>query len=56
MSDHQRHGQVTHPTSHQHPPGHVLMSDSTMIVAANAQLLRRLDPRPERSVATALQA
>jgi Cu2+-exporting ATPase len=36
--------------------GALLMSASTMIVAANAQLLRRLDLRPERSVATALQA
>ncbi|MFC7430461.1 MULTISPECIES: heavy metal translocating P-type ATPase [unclassified Agrococcus] len=36
--------------------GAVLMSLSTIVVAANAQLLRRLDLRPERSVAAVLGA
>jgi Cu2+-exporting ATPase len=35
--------------------GAVLMSASTIVVALNAQLLRRLDLRPERSTATILQ-
>jgi Cu2+-exporting ATPase len=35
--------------------GAVLMSASTIVVALNAQLLRRLDLRPERSTATVLQ-
>lgn len=34
--------------------GAVLMSLSTLVVAANAQLLRRLDLRPDRSVAAVL--
>lgn len=34
--------------------GAILMSVSTLVVAANAQLLRRLDLRPDRSVAAVL--
>ncbi|MGZ8746652.1 MAG: heavy metal translocating P-type ATPase, partial [Mycobacterium sp.] len=34
--------------------GAILMSASTVVVAANAQLLRRLDLRPESSVRTVL--
>jgi len=36
--------------------GALLMSASTVVVAANAQLLRRLDLRPDTSTRTALQA
>jgi Cu2+-exporting ATPase len=36
--------------------GAILMSASTIVVALNAQLLRRLNLRPERSTAVAKQA